>query len=286
MLYSHTNFLKCIFFFFLFCCNIAISIQKVCIIIPAYNEEKRIENTLKKYQEYFKTKPEKISFLVVANNCSDKTVSIVEQLQNDYDNISLIDLKPGGKGFAIKQGFLWAQDKDFDLIGFVDADMATLPQYFYDLIIACKNTDGAIASRYARGASVYPDRPWLRKIGGKFYNWILRKKLNLPYKDTQCGAKIFTKDTIQKSAPYMTETGWSWDLEFLYLCKLENKIIKEIPTTWSDQPGSHLSISSHIIKEFLDCPARIKKRHANHKKELFRKKQLEKKESRKKRKNN
>lgn len=252
--------------------------KNVCIIIPAYNEQQRIENTIQSYEQYFKLKPEHTTFLVVANNCSDKTVELVQNMQEKYDNLELIDLKPGGKGFAIKQGFLWAKDKDFDLIGFVDADLATLPQYFYDLIIACNNADGAIASRYATGAKVSPSRPWLKKLGGKFYNWMLRKKLNLPYKDTQCGAKIFSKDTIAKVAPYMTEIGWSWDLEFLYLCKLEQKIIKEIPTTWSDQPGSHLTISSKVIKEFVNSPTRIKKRHAAHKKKLFRQRFLAKKQ--------
>jgi len=261
------------------CINLnTLDAKTLCIIIPAYNEEKRIEHTIQAYEEYFQLKPDSATFLVVANNCKDKTVEIVKKMQKDYANLELIDLKPGGKGFAVKQGFLWAKDKDFDLIGFVDADLATLPQYFYDLVVACTGADGAIASRYATGATVSPSRPWLKKLGGKFYNWMLRKKLKLPYKDTQCGAKIFTKDTIQKTTPYMTETGWSWDLEFLYLCKLEQKVIREIPTTWSDQPGSHLSISSKLVKEFLNSPTRIKKRHAAHKKELSRQRLLARKQ--------
>lgn len=252
----------------LLCSSPVYANKKICIIIPAYNEEKRIKHTVDEYEKYFATKTDKTTFLIVANNCSDNTVGVVKSLQKEYDNIELINLIPGGKGFAIKQGFLHAQDQDFDLIGFVDADLSTKPQYFYDLIIACDNTDGAIASRYAQSANVWPKRPFWRKVGGKFYNWMLRKKMNLPYKDTQCGAKIFTTDTVKKVAHRMTEKGWSWDLEFLYLCKLEGKKIKEVPTTWSDQPGSHLSLSSSLVKEFLDCPNRIKARHAAYKKEL------------------
>ena len=245
--------------------------QHVCIVIPAYNEEKRIEQTLISYCDYFKTKPEKTTFLVVANNCSDHTVDIVAKVAKTHKNIEYLDLKPGGKGFAVKEGFLWAlanKKKHFDLIGFVDADMATLPQYFYDLIIACKNHDGAIASRYIKGAVVQPARPWGRVIGGKMYNWILRMMSGLSFKDTQCGAKIFTKDTIEKVAPNMHETGWAFDLELLYLCKLHDKNIIEIPTTWSDQPGSHLEISSKVAQEFLASPKRIKQRHAQKRKEL------------------
>jgi dolichol-phosphate mannosyltransferase len=237
--------------------------EKICIVIPAYNEEKRISTTLTTYADYFKHKPEKTTFLVVANNCSDKTVQVVKQVAKKYPNIDIIDLKPGGKGFAIKEGFLWAlsSKKDFDLIGFVDADMATLPQYFYDLIKACKNHDGAIASRYMKDSVVEPKRPWSRKVGGKLYNWMLKALFGLKYKDTQCGAKIFSKDTIAKVTPNMHETGWSFDLELLYLCKLFGKDIEEVATTWSDQPGSHLKISSKLAKEFLNSPKRIKTRH-------------------------
>ena len=247
--------------------------QKICIVIPAYNEEKRIEHTLQAYTKYFKHKPEKTTFLVVANNCSDNTVGLVQHVAKTHKNIELMDLKPGGKGFAVKQGFLWALDKKFDLIGFVDADMATLPQYFYDLVMSCKKNDGAIASRYIKGAVIEPRRPWSRVLGGKIYNWLLRSTLGLPYKDTQCGAKIFTHDTVEKIIPHMQETGWAFDLELLYLCKLYNKHIAEIPTTWSDQPGSHLVISSKVAQEFLASPKRITQRHAQLKKEL-RKQQL------------
>lgn len=235
--------------------------NKLCIVIPAYNEEQRIEKTLKAYAEYFKNKPEKTTFLVVANNCKDKTVEVVQNIQKENANIQHLDLKPGGKGFAIKEGFKWALADNFDLIGFVDADMATEPEHFYDLIAASAHADGAIASRYAPGANVFPKRPFLRKLGGKFYNWMLRTRLGIEFKDTQCGAKVFSKDTVQKITPYMEEKGWAADLEMLYLSKLFGKKIKEIPTTWSDQPGTHLQITSKLMKEFLNSPKRIKQRH-------------------------
>ncbi|MBP9765314.1 glycosyltransferase [Candidatus Babeliales bacterium] len=273
---------RLLWFIYLCVFNITlVNAKSICIVVPAYNEETRIGRTLEHYAEYFKTKPEKTTFLVVANNCSDNTVGVVQELQKKYPNVEYINLKPGGKGFAIKEGFLWALKKDFNLIGMVDADMATLPQYFYDLIIACNNADGAIASRYIKGAHVEPSRPWLRKIGGKFYNWMLRKQFKLPYKDTQCGAKVFSYDTVQKSAPLMEEKGWAWDLEFLYLCKLENKTIKEVPTTWCDQPGSHLSISSGVIKDFLNSPKRIKQRHLEYKKKLKQQSLINKKNAKK-----
>ncbi len=257
------------------------STQKICIIIPAYNEATRIQNTLEEYAKYFDHKSEKVTFLVVANNCKDSTVAVSKAVAKKHKNIKVLDLKPGGKGFAVKQGFLWAlkSKQKFDLIGFVDADMATLPQYYYDLILACKDHDGAIASRYIKGAVVHPKRPWGKKLGGKLYNWMLRAMFGLKYKDTQCGAKIFNYDTVAKAAPLMSEIGWSWDLEFLYLCKLFEKNIAEVPTTWSDQPGSHLTISSKLAKEFLSSPKRIKHRHKEQKQKLKQEKLAKKKKT-------
>jgi glycosyltransferase involved in cell wall biosynthesis len=266
--------------FFLSALFLATSIfaqNKVCIVIPAYNEEQRIEKTLESYTEYFDQKPEKTTFLIVANNCKDNTIDVVQKVQKNHRNIQYLDLKPGGKGFAIKEGFKWALEGDYDFIGFVDADMATLPEHFYELIAASTDSDGAIASRYAPGAKVSPKRPFLRKLGGKFYNWMLRTRLGIGFKDTQCGAKIFSKDTIVKITPYMEEKGWAADLEMLYLSKLFDKKIKEIPTTWSDQPGTHLKITSKLMKEFLNSPKRIIKRHENLRKELTHKKSKNKK---------
>ncbi|MEI7670401.1 MAG: glycosyltransferase, partial [Pseudomonadota bacterium] len=195
-------------------------------VIPAYNEENRIAHTLEAYVSYFQSKPEKTTFLVVANNCKDKTVEVVENIQKHHKNIKLIDLKPGGKGFAVKEGFLWSLEKKhghFDLIGFVDADMATKPENFYDLILASKDSDGAIASRYAPGAVIQPERHWFRKIGGKVYNWMLRKQFGLPYKDTQCGAKFLPMIPLKKSLQKCKNSAGLLTLNFYIYAHLKVK---------------------------------------------------------------
>ena len=245
----------------------------VVIVIPAYNEEHRIEKTLSAYFDYFnKLKNVFVTFLVVCNNCSDNTAGICRDVQSNCSNLHYLNLKPGGKGFAVKQGFLKALEfSDADLIGFVDADMATTPHYFYELITKIKNHDGIIASRYKDGARVWPNRPFIKKIGGKFYNWVLRQNFHLDVRDTQCGAKLFTYETVAAIAEHMKESGWAFDLELLYLCQLFDKDIVEIPTTWVDAPGSHLAISS-CYKEFISAPIRIKKEHQKLAGKLSRKK--------------
>ena len=253
---------------------------RVIIVIPAYNEEERIEATLHAYFDYFnKIKNLTTTFLVVCNNCSDDTAGVCKRIQKTHPELHYINLKPGGKGFAVKQGFLKALDYNVDLIGFVDADMATTPPYFYELITKIKDHDGVIASRYKKDARVWPNRPFIKEIGGKFYNWVLRQNFHLDIRDTQCGAKLFTYKTIEAVAPFMKEIGWAFDLELLYLCQLCDKDIIEVPTTWSDMPGSHLTISG-CYKEFISAPVRIKKNQKELAKRLADEKAKRKREAR------
>ena len=233
--------------------------KSVIIVIPAYNEENRIETTLHAYFDFFnKQKKLSTTFLVVCNNCSDDTAAICKKIQRNHPELIYMDLKPGGKGFAVKQGFLKALDYRVDYIGFVDADMATTPPYFYELITKIGNHDGINASRYSSDSRIWPNRPFIKRIGGKFYDWVLRHNFHLDIRDTQCGAKLFTYKTIKDVAPFMIEKGWAFELELFYLCQLFDKDIIEIPTTWIDMPGSHLTISG-VYKEFLSAPKRIKK---------------------------
>lgn len=238
-------------------------LQKICIIIPAYNEEHRIQKMLDAYLTYFKKLQKKVqvTFIVSANNCSDQTVPICKKIQKNNHNLQILDFKPGGKGFALKQAYLYALQSSYDYIGFVDADLATLPEHFYDLIKQVDGYDGAIASRYKKGAHVWPKRSAFRVISGKAFNWVLKKQFDIPFDDTQCGAKIFSYKTIKLVAPQLQEVGWNCDLEILYLCQKEGKKIKEVPTTWRDQPGSHLELSTKLIKDFLTAPRRIKQNH-------------------------
>lgn len=257
----------------------------VCIVVPAYNEEKRIARTLETYAEYFKKIPYlKVDFLVVANNCNDDTVGVSKKVQKKHNEVKILHLIPGGKGFAVKEGFKKALKKNYELIGFVDADMATKPQYFHDLIIKMDNYDGAIASRYCKGATVVGGRPFLRKASGKIFNWVIQKRFNFDFKDTQCGAKIFTHDTIKLITPDMVENKWYFDIEMLYLCTINHKKIIEVATYWEDQPGTHLTINKSLINEFISGQGRVLKRHKKKAEKYFKEKREEKRKKRRKKK--
>jgi len=221
--------------------------MKIAIVVPAHNEEKRIGVMLERYIHYFNDAHSKTSlsceFIVVLNGCVDNTYIVVERLQKQFTNIRLINLSESGKGLAVATGFKDALMRDNDLIGFVDADMATSPEYFYDLITQIADYDGIIASRYMEGSVVTPVRPWIKTWGRKiFYHGLIRLLFGMRYKDLQCGAKLFKRSVIQKVAPQLMVKQWAFDAELLYLCKRAGFKIKEVPTVWHDQAGSKLKI--------------------------------------------
>lgn len=219
--------------------------MKISIIIPAYNEENRISKTLHAYHEFFVQKKEEkgldFELLIVINGTTDATPMVVQKLQITMPEILILELAHGGKGFAIIQGFKDALKRPNTLIGYVDADMATSPAAFYDLINHIDCYDGIIASRYMPGAMVIPPRPWIKRWGSKLFFESLTKLLfGIHYYDTQCGAKLFKQIVIEKVSSHLTVRQWAFDVELLYVCKRFNFTIKEFPTVWHDQIGSKL----------------------------------------------
>jgi len=222
--------------------------KRISIVIPAYNEGGRITRTLDTYSSYFKDMRNKgildVELLVVLNGCRDNTREIVEAArQRNGDHIRIMDLKQAGKGLAVAEGFKDALTRPNDYIGFVDADMATKPEHFYDLFVAQGTADGAIASRYMAGAQIYPPRPFVKSWGRKLvYHSLIRALFGMKYYDYQCGAKLFTRQVVAAIAPHLHERRWAFDVELLYLCKKNGCVIKEVPTVWHDQDDSKLKV--------------------------------------------
>ncbi len=219
--------------------------MKIALIIPAYNEEKRIGKTLEAYQAFFKQKGTNLTFIVVLNGCCDNTLAVVTEYQKKFGNIEISDISQAGKGLAIKVGFQRALKGPFDLIGFTDADMATRPNYFYELIDNRGEYDGIIASRYMKESKVVPPRPFIKEWGRRLvYQPLVRLLFGLRFADYQCGAKLFKRDVIEKVTPHLSVRQWAFDVELLYLCKKYGFKIREWLTVWYDQADSKLKIRS------------------------------------------
>ena len=241
--------------------------MKVAIVVPAHNEEKRIGAMLDAYLSFFSEKNEiTITFIIVLNGCTDNTLSVVKEREHK-GSMLIIDLKKAGKGLAIKKGFEESLKTNAELIGFVDADMATRPEYFYELIQNIDGDDGIIASRYMEESKVYPPRPaikaWGRRLVYQPLVWLL---FGLRFKDYQCGAKLFKRKVIEKITPYLSVKQWAFDVELLYLCKLFGFSIREWPTVWHDQADSKLKMRSGF--RMLGSLFAVRRKHASLRKKL------------------
>tara|TARA_Y100000034_G_scaffold136546_1_gene213751 strand:+ start:2549 stop:3316 length:768 start_codon:yes stop_codon:yes gene_type:complete len=220
---------------------------RLSIIIPACNEERRLERTIKEYIKHFKNYDYEL--IIIPNGCKDKTEEITKKLSKKYSEIKYKIIKEAvGKGEALKEGFRIAQG---DLIGFVDADNSTKEKDFEDLVKNIGKYDCIIASRYIKGSVVKPKQSPGRIIASRMFNLLVRLILGLKIHDTQCGAKLFKKITIKKVLPKLDVTRWAFDVDLLLQAKNQGYKIKEYPTRWEDSTGSGLKLHKAVPEMFL-----------------------------------
>ncbi|MCU0642375.1 MAG: glycosyltransferase [archaeon] len=222
--------------------------MKLSIVMPAYNEERRIGPTLSAFSSHFEKirKEGKLDYaiIVVINKSTDKTEEIVKKLAKKNKRISYVHLQEKGKGLAVREGFKLALKNNSDFIGFVDADLATTPEEYARLashLYSSMIHDGVIACRYRKGAIVSPRPTFQRYLASRGFNLWLRALFLFPYRDTQCGAKIFKRRAIESIIHNLTITKWAFDVDLLYHLKKANFKVKEVPTCWSDKEYSKIN---------------------------------------------
>jgi dolichyl-phosphate beta-glucosyltransferase len=216
------------------------------VIIPAYNEEKRLPKTLKEIDGYLQNQNYNYEIIVVNNGSKDKTAEVVKNLTGEIKNLKLTDNKENrGKGFAVRQGMLGAKG---DYRAFTDADNSTpiselekiLPEFR-------KGYDVVIGSRDAEGAVLDPPQPWQRRLSGEVFKLFRKTVLNLwGIEDTQCGFKGFTKRAAEDIFPKCKIEGFSFDPEVLLIAKKLGYKIKEIGIYWKNDLESKVKLKSVI----------------------------------------
>jgi glycosyltransferase involved in cell wall biosynthesis len=220
----------------------------ISIVIPAYNEEKRIGKTLENYGAFFKGLKNKkeikdFEILIVINGTTDRTEEVVKEYKKKYPEIRYILSEKSGKGLAIVEGFRESLVGKSELIGFVDGDMATPPEAFYDMIKNIGDYDGIIADRWDKRSRIVPKQSYFRRFISRGYNVIVRTLFLLPYKDTQCGAKLFRRRVLEGNINKIITYRWGFDIALLYCLRKESGArIKSIPTIWHDKKGSKVNL--------------------------------------------
>ncbi len=231
-------------------------IQQRCVgvVIPCYNEEDRL---LSKEFLNFIDKNTGYHLCFVNNGSKDKTLEVLNALRKGREDfITVYDCeKNGGKAEAVRLGMLhMATHKDLDYIGFLDADLSTDLSDFDDLVSTIENSNYKIVSgsRISRmGADITKESA--RKIISLTINFIIRKILSMDFKDTQCGAKIFSKDVIEISFKDKFVTQWIFDVEIFKrithhfgLAKAKEILCEQPLKRWIHADGSKLSMKDSI----------------------------------------
>src|SRR3954468_11356209 len=210
--------------------------MRLDIVIPAHNEEARIGRMLATYRRAC-ADPD-VRFLVAMDDCRDRPARCVAQNGEDDRRVECVAYPKLGKGGVIAESFRRA---DADLVAFVDADGATPPQELLRLADAALAADGAIATRRHPAAVLPARRPLARRLTSAGFALAVRRLLGLPYRDTQCGAKVVRREVIEDVLPRLRARDLLFDVDLLAAAAETGHRIVEVPTIWIDQEGSRVS---------------------------------------------
>ncbi|MBC7472607.1 MAG: glycosyltransferase [candidate division SR1 bacterium] len=211
----------------------------ITIIIPAYNEQDRIQNTLDEYGKYYQNHYlNNYEIIVVLNGCKDETEAVIIESIKKYKNIKYLNFPAAiGKGGAIKEGLKIAKG---ELVGYTDADNSTRPEILHRLFSALELTpslDCIIGSREVIG-SVIKNKTLKRKIMSRAFNGLVNFYFNTGFKDTQCGAKVVRSSIIPKIMPNLLLSDMSFDVNFIVDVQKAGGKILEMPIEWEDDNNS------------------------------------------------
>src|SRR4030042_2241539 len=215
------------------------------VVIPAYNEEKRISTTLLDIDRYLSKQNYTYEIIVVSDGSKDNTAKVVEKTGQLVKNLRLIDNKENhGKGWVTKQGILEAKG-EYRL--FMDADNSTKIDHLGLFWPEFKNNDIVIGSIELKGAKIDEQSAWYRRWLGSLSKYIIRIVAGIwEIHDSQRGFKCFSEIAAKKIFPKQTIMRWGFDIEILALAKRMGFKIKEVPIDWHNPSESKVTLKSYI----------------------------------------
>jgi glycosyltransferase involved in cell wall biosynthesis len=226
------------------------------IVIPAYNEEKRIERTLDDVLRFLESQSYRAEVIVVDDGSSDGTARIATDRISGYRSagheMRVLTNKPNrGKGYSVKRGLTEACG---EIVLFTDADLSSPITEAPKVIdpIAEKHADVTLGSRALNREMIGVHQPRMREIGGIVFNLCMRTITGLKFKDTQCGFKAFRRECALPVFALQRVDRFGFDPEVLYIAKKQGNRLLEVPVVWNHCEGGELQNKLNYLLDSIN----------------------------------
>ncbi|HEV2205472.1 MAG TPA: dolichyl-phosphate beta-glucosyltransferase [Candidatus Acidoferrales bacterium] len=219
---------------------------ELSIIIPAYNEEKRLPRTLTRIQDYLSSKNialDTVEIIIVDDGSKDATIAVAQEWSRRLPVRVVSNGRNHGKGFSVRHGMLEARGR---IALFTDADLSSPIQECTKLLVAlASGNDVAIGSRAVDRSLIEQHQSPYREIAGMIFNAFVRLFTLLPFHDTQCGFKAFLLDRSRAVFEQQRIEGFGFDPEILFIAKRHGLRMSEVPVRWAHDPATKV----HVIRD-------------------------------------
>ena len=221
--------------------------RSISIIIPAYNEDRRLPSTLEKIQRYLRQSSWDFAEIVVVDDGSRDATGEVARRSGAR---LIANPRNRGKGYTVRQGMLEARG---EWALFCDADLSSPIEELDKLWSAAEREQAAVAigSRALDRSLIGVRQPFFRDRVGRFFNLAMRLVTGLPFRDTQCGFKLFDAGAAQAIFSRQLLNGFGFDVEVLYIARRLRYKCVEVPVRWNDVAGTKVSLWRGVAA-FLD----------------------------------
>lgn len=228
---------------------------ELSIVVPAFNEERRLPKTLQSIRAYLKSRSVRAEVLVVDDGSTDATAKVVERSGAEFPELRLLSNGCNrGKGFSVRHGMLEARG---EIAIFTDADLSAPIEEADKLLAALRDGayDVAIGSRAVDRSLIEVRQSAFRERAGILFNQIVRRITGLPFQDTQCGFKAFRREKARVIFEQQRTEGFGFDPEILFLAQRRGLRIAEVPVRWAHDPATKVRMFADSLRMFLDLVA-------------------------------
>jgi len=225
-------------------------LPKLSIVIPAFNEEKRLPATLERIADYINRSGRTAEVIVVDDGSADGTSGVAESLREKFSSLRVISNgRNRGKGYSVRHGFTESRG---EIVLFTDADLSAPIEEADKLLGEMDGNDVAIGSRAVNRELIEVHESKFRELAGIIFNRIVRLILRLPFVDTQCGFKAFRREKCKIIFEQQTIERFGFDPELLYLARHHGLRTAEVAVRWAHSPATKVNMLRDSVQMFLD----------------------------------